>query len=72
VVIKLLEATHGQWLYHCIQVHDRLLGTLAMQRTKEELQQEIKSQQDQGFDGLLKEDHFFAEVNKEDLENTFG
>jgi hypothetical protein len=23
VVIKLLETTHGQWLYGCIQVHDR-------------------------------------------------
>ncbi len=23
VVVKLLEATHGQWLYRCIQVHDR-------------------------------------------------
>ena len=22
VVIKLLETTHGQWLYRCIQVHD--------------------------------------------------
>ena len=23
VIINLLEATHGQWLYRCIQVHDR-------------------------------------------------
>jgi hypothetical protein len=69
VVIKLLEATHSQWLYRCIQVHDRVQGTLATQR-KEELQQEIKDQQDQGFDGLLEEDQYLAEVNPEDLKNT--
>jgi hypothetical protein len=42
-----------------------------MQR-KEELKQEIKAQQDQGFDGLLEEDQFLVEVNLEDLENTSG
>ncbi len=39
---------------------------------KEELKQEIKAQQDQGFDGLLEEDQFLVEVNLEDLENTSG
>jgi len=71
VVIKLLEATHGQWLYRCIQVHDRVQGTTATQR-KEELQWEIEEQQDQGFDGLLEEDQFLGEVNLEDLESTSG
>ncbi len=71
VVIKLLEATHGQWLYRCVQVHDRVQGTLATQR-KEELQREIEDQQDQDFDGLLEEDQYLAEVNLEDLENTSG
>jgi hypothetical protein len=69
VVIKLLEATHGQWLYHCVQVHDRVQGTLAMQH-KEELQQEIEAQQDQGVDGLLEEYQFLVEVKLEDLENN--
>jgi hypothetical protein len=71
VVIKLLEATHGQWLYRCVQVHDKVQGTLAMQH-KEELQREIEAQQDQGFDNLFKEDQFLAEVNLDDLENTSG
>ena len=71
VVIQLLEATHGHWLYRCVQVHDRVQGTLATQ-CKEELQREIKDQQDQGFDGLLEEDQYLAEVNLEDLENTSG
>jgi hypothetical protein len=52
VVVKLLEATYGQWLYQCIQVHDRIQGTRVTQ-CKEELQREIEAQQDQGFDGLL-------------------
>ena len=71
VVIKLLEATHGQWLYQCIQVRNRVQGTTATQR-KEDLQREIEEQQDQGFDGLLEEDQFLREVNLEDLESTSG
>ncbi len=69
--MKPSQATHGQWLYRCIQVHDRVQGTTATQR-KEELQREIEEQQDQGFDGLLEEDQFLREVNLEDLESTSG
>ena len=69
VLIKLLEATHGQWLYRCIQVHDRMQGTRVTQR-KEDLQREIEVQQDQVFGGLLEEDQFLGEANLEDLENT--
>ncbi len=71
VVIKLLETTHGQWLYRCVQVHDRVQGTIATQ-WKEELQREIEDEQEQGFDGLLEEDQYLEEVNLEDLENTSG
>jgi hypothetical protein len=31
VIIKLLKTTHGQWLYCCIQVHDRISGIQATQ-----------------------------------------
>ncbi len=71
MVIKLLEATHGQWLYHCVQVHDRVQGTISTQR-KKELQREIEDEQEQGFDGPLEEDQYLEEVNLEDLENTSG
>ena len=71
VVIKLLETTHCQWLYRCIQIHDKVQGTLVTQR-KEELKRKIEEQMDQGFDGLLEEDQFWGEVNLEDLENTSG
>jgi hypothetical protein len=69
VVIKLLETTHGQWLYWCIQVHDRVQGTQAILQ-KEELQKVAEAQQEMEYDGLLKEDHYLAEVNLDDLENS--
>ena len=36
VVVKLLETTHGQWLYRNVQVHDSTTGVEATLR-KEEL-----------------------------------
>ena len=36
------------------------------------LQMEIEDQQDLGYDSLLEEDQFLAEVNLEDLENSSG
>jgi hypothetical protein len=39
---------------------------------KEELQKEIEAQQESGYDGLLKEDQYLAEVNLDDLENSSG
>jgi len=32
LVTKLLEVTHGQWLYRNIQVHDKISGTLVTLR----------------------------------------
>ena len=71
VIIKLLKTTHGQWLYRCVQVHDRFSGIQATQR-KEELQMAIEAQQDMGWEDLTEEDQYLAEVNLEDLEHTSG
>jgi hypothetical protein len=71
LVTRLLEVTHGQWLYRSVQVHDRISGTLATQR-KEELQMEIERQQELGTEGLLEEDRYLAECNPGDLEETSG
>jgi hypothetical protein len=71
LVTRLLEATHGQWLYCNVQVHDRIAGTLATQ-WKEELQMEIERQQKLGKEGLLEEDCYLAECNLGDLEETSG
>ncbi len=62
MVLKLLEATHGQWIYRNVQIHDSVAGT-QVTLWKEEIQQEIEEQMELGKAGLLKEDHWMVEVN---------
>jgi hypothetical protein len=71
LIVKLLEVAHGQWLYRCVQIHDKTRGTLATTE-KEELQCEIEEQMEQGWSDLLEEDQYLAEVNLEDLEHSSG
>jgi hypothetical protein len=40
-ITKLLEVMHSQWLCWNVQVHNKVVGTLAMLR-KEEIQMEIE------------------------------
>ena len=51
LTVILLEVTHGQWLYHNMQVHDTVCKVEAVQR-KEELQQLIENQLELGSKGL--------------------
>ncbi len=71
VVLKLLEATHGQWIYKNVQIHDSVPGT-QVTLWKEEIQQEIEEQMELGKVGLLEEDHWMVEVNLKDMETTSG
>ena len=71
LIQKLLEATHGQWIYWNIQIHDSVAGTQATLR-KEAIQWEIEEQMDLGGAGLLEEDQWMLEVNLGDLETTGG
>ena len=71
LVIKLLEVTHGQWLYRNVHVHDSLTGIVATTR-KEKLQKEIEDQIELGGDGLAEEDRWMLEINLDDLESTSG
>ncbi len=71
LILKLLEATHGQWLYRNVQIHDSVAGTQATRR-KEEIQCEIEEQMEMGSDGLLDEDLWMMEVNLRDFETTSG
>ena len=71
LIIKLVEATHGQWLYRNIKVHDKIAG-LAVTAHKEEIQQQIEAQQAIGYDGFLEEDAFLGECNLNNLETTSG
>ncbi len=70
-ILKLLEATHGQWLYCNIQIHDVVSGAQATIR-KEAIQKEIEEQIELGEAGLLEEDNWMLEVNLGDLESTSG
>ena len=71
LILKLLEATHGQWIYRNIQIHDWVAGTKATLR-KNELQREIEKQLDLGTTGLLEEDQWLMEVQLGDMEATSG
>ena len=71
LIIKLLEITHGKWLYCNVMVHDSTPGTL-ITKIKEEIKLEIERHQELGSEGLLEEDTFLAEVCLEDLESMNG
>jgi hypothetical protein len=71
LITRLLEITHGQWVYRNFIVHDPVSGTIATAR-KEELLREIKRQHELGDAGLLEEDKYLAKVNLEGLEDTSG
>ena len=71
LILKLLETTHGQWLYHNVQVQDAVAGTWVTLR-KEQIQQEIELQMELGALGLLQEDKYLMEINLEDMETTSG
>ncbi len=66
LILKLLETTHGQWIYQNVQIHDNVAGTQATLR-KEAILKEIEEQMELGDAGLLKEDHWMLEVNLGDL-----
>jgi hypothetical protein len=68
VIIKLLEVTHGQWLYRNVVVHDKVAGSLAV-TCKEGIISEIEDQLSKGDDGLLDEHKFLLEVNLDNLDN---
>jgi hypothetical protein len=71
LITRLLEITHGQWLYQNFMVHNPVSGTIATAE-KEELLMEIERQRDLGNAGLLEEDKYLAEVNLGDMETTLG
>ena len=71
LITRLLEITHGQWLYRNYVVHDPVSGIIATAK-KEELLVEIERQRELGEAGLLEEDKYLAEVNLEEMSNSSG
>lgn len=70
LITKLMECTHGQWLYRNVMVHDRWSGTANTLR-KEQLLTEIEGQMENG-DDLLPEDQYLMEINLGDIEASSG
>ena len=62
---KLLEATHGQWLYINMLVHNIVSGLKAAER-KVELQMAIENQIVLSGAGLHEQDRYLLEINLED------
>ena len=71
LVLKLLEVTHGQWLYRNVHVHDRVSGENAMRR-KESIRAELEYQMSLGENGLAEEDRYLLELNLDDLDHSTG
>lgn len=70
LMVKLMECTHGQWLYRNIMVHDTWNGTVNRIR-KEELLKEIETQMEME-DNLLPEDQYLMEINLGDIQLSAG
>ena len=71
LVVRLLEVTHGQWIYRNIQVHDEKCGMLRTAE-KERIQADIEEQMELGFEGFVPMDRSLASVTLEDLESSSG
>jgi hypothetical protein len=71
LVTKLLEVTHGQWLYRNMHVHDALTGDIVTRR-KEDIRRELLDQIAIGGAGLEEEDKYLLEINLDELDTSSG
>ena len=67
---KLLECTHGQWLYRNVMVHDKTCG-IARTVRKEQLVADIAIQR-AAEEQLSEEDRYLLEIDLDDLATTSG
>jgi hypothetical protein len=71
LVTKLIEATHGLWIYRNLTMHDHTSGMLANLR-KEQLLREIEAQIEKGGDGLAEQDAWMLDINLGRLDDSTG
>ncbi len=71
LVVKLLKTAHGQWLYWCAQIHDKVAGTCIIAH-KEEIQCKIERQLELGTEDFLDVDQYLVEISTDDLECGSG
>ena len=62
LITKILEVTHGQWLYRNVHVHDSISGT-AETLCKEDIQMDIEKHQELIIDSLEEGDKYLTEIN---------
>ena len=70
LITKLLECTHGQWLYRNVVVHDTVSGSLAALR-KEQILEDVEKQMENEED-LLEADQYLMEINLGDISECSG
>ena len=61
-ICKLMEMTHGMWIFRCISKHHRTKGALVL-ASKAKLFKEIESQLALGEEALAEEDRWMLEVD---------
>ena len=71
LITRLMECTHGQWLYRNVVVHDSLRGS-EIAAHKEQVRQEIQQQLELGGEGLSEEDQYLLEINLGSMEDSSG
>jgi hypothetical protein len=71
LVMKLLEITHGYWLYKDVQVHNAVSGLNVVEK-KEELQRKIEHQVLLGGTVLDEQDRHLLEIHVGDLDMSSG
>ena len=71
LVTRLLNITHGQWIYCNTLVHDCTTGALAT-AVKEDIQRAIEDKVEKGLEGLDKQDCWLLEINLGNLEEAPG
>ena len=71
LIRKLLEATHGVWIYRNITMHDKIAGLVAT-KEKEQLIQEIEKQIELGGEGLAEQDKWMIEIDPLSLVASLG
>lgn len=71
LVRRLLEITHGLWIYRNLLIHEDTAGILAS-TNKERIAAAIEEQIRLGPEGLREEDHWMLEVDLNDLETSKG
>ncbi len=69
LIQKLLELTHGMWIYCKLTIHDSAKGVLAVQ-WQEKLLEGIQKQIELGGEELAEEDRWMLEVNLGDLDES--